>query len=68
MRPCCKESHNLTLHLETIAARVKKLRDDTDKLYERVKYYGESLSDHRLWEITQELKKLTRLTESEGVR
>lgn len=68
MRPCCEEAHNLTLHLETIATKVKKLRDDADKLYERAKYYGEELSQHQLWEITQELKKLTVLAESESRR
>ena len=63
-KPCCETAHNQAQHLEIIAQEVKKLRRETDKLYERVKYYDEELSEQRLWEITQELKKLTDLTQT----
>jgi hypothetical protein len=62
---CCETAQEREQQLNAVGNFLKKLDERVDKSYERWRYYDEPLSEHDLWEITQELKQITQLARTE---
>lgn len=56
----CETYQIMDLQRETTSAKLQELLTKVERLRERWKYYDEPLTEHSLWEIAQEIEKLTR--------